>query len=84
MQLLSMRREVGIGIVAMAGAGVEEEVGTSVVVEEEGTMALMLIHNLMEEVTTRKLRLLKAVVLLHNCLLFSSFLVPWKLPLFFK
>ena len=62
MLLLSMRMEVGIGIVAMPEAGVEEEVFTSVVVEEEGTMALVLIISLMQKVTTRKLLLLKAVV----------------------
>ncbi|XP_028052271.1 uncharacterized protein LOC114256791 [Camellia sinensis] len=64
MQLLSMRMEVGIGIVVMRGAGVEEEVVTSVAVEEEGTMVLRLITSKMQDITTRKV-LLQAVVLLR-------------------
>ncbi|GMP44623.1 hypothetical protein CsSME_00013476 [Camellia sinensis var. sinensis] len=61
LQLLSMRMEVGIGIVVMRGAGVEEEVVTSVAVEEEGTMVLRLITSKMQDITTRKV-LLQAVV----------------------
>lgn len=62
-----------MGIVAMQGAGVEEEVVTSVAVEEEDTTVPSLICSKMLEVTTKKLLLevmtkkllLKAVVLLH-------------------
>jgi hypothetical protein len=65
MQLLSMMMEAGKGIVAMPGEGVVEEVVTSVGVEEErsmeGSMVLLLILNMMLEVTTKKL-LSKAVV----------------------
>ena len=45
MQLLSMRMEVGIGIVAIPRAGDEEEVVTSMAVEEEVTVVLRLIPN---------------------------------------
>lgn len=61
MQLLSMMMEAGKGIVAMPGEGVVGEVVTSVGVEEEGSMVLLLILNMMLEVTTKKL-LSKAVV----------------------
>jgi hypothetical protein len=56
-RLRSMMMEGGMGIVAMQGAGVEEEVVTSVAVEEEDTTVPSLICSKMLEVTTKKLLL---------------------------